>query len=145
MSRKVEAHKGFFRNQTFAPRRGDDRGAGRADLAGGVSIADKDDQLAEVLLDMSITKTINDSIVLASNVLKELARIGKVHSRYVEQAGFVVLKSPDIPSILVETAFITNPTEEKLLNSKSHQKQIAGAIRKGVQRYMRLHASNRSG
>ncbi|MAF99977.1 MAG: N-acetylmuramoyl-L-alanine amidase [Acidiferrobacteraceae bacterium] len=116
-----------------------------ADLAGGVSIADKDDQLAEVLLDMSITKTINDSIVLASNVLKELARIGKVHSRYVEQAGFVVLKSPDIPSILVETAFITNPTEEKLLNSKSHQKQIAGAIRKGVQRYMRLHASNRSG
>lgn len=116
-----------------------------ADLAGGVSIADKDDQLAEVLLDMSMTKTTNDSITLASSVLTELSKIGKVHGRYVEQAGFVVLKSPDIPSILVETAFITNPTEERLLNSKSHQKKIAGAIRKGVQRYIKRTASGRSG
>ncbi len=107
-----------------------------ADLAGGVNLADKDDLLAEVLLDLSMTKTVSESISFGRDVLQELSKIGRVHSKRVEQAGFVVLKSPDIPSILVETAYITNPQEEQLLRSPRHQGKIAGAIVKGIKRYL---------
>lgn len=108
-----------------------------SDLAGGVKIDDKDDLLADVLLDLSMTKTISESIVFGNYVLKELGGIGRLHSKTVEQAGFAVLKSPDIPSILVETAYISNPTEEKLLNSSGHQTRIAQAITKGVVNYLK--------
>ena len=107
-----------------------------SDLAGGVNLADKDSSVAEVLLDLSMSYTINESIRFGNEVLTELKKIGRVHSKKVEQAGFVVLKSPDVPSILVETAYITNPTEEKLLRSKRHQEKIARAILVGVQRYV---------
>lgn len=107
-----------------------------SDLAGGVSLADKDDLLAEVLLDLSMSSTVNESISFGREVLAELKKIGRVHSKRVEQAGFVVLKSPDVPSILVETAYITNPSEEKLLRSKRHQEKIAKAILTGVKRYI---------
>jgi N-acetylmuramoyl-L-alanine amidase len=107
-----------------------------SDLAGGVSLADKDDLLAEVLLDLSMSSTVNESISFGREVLSELKKIGRVHSKRVEQAGFVVLKSPDVPSILVETAYITNPSEEKLLRSKRHQEKIAKAILTGVKRYI---------
>ena len=107
-----------------------------SDLVGGVSLADKDNLLAEVLLDLSMTKTVSESISFGRDVLAELQKIGRVHSKRVEQAGFVVLKSPDIPSILVETAYITNPGEEKLLMSSKHQNRIAAAITAGIARYL---------
>ncbi|MEA3292238.1 MAG: N-acetylmuramoyl-L-alanine amidase, partial [Pseudomonadota bacterium] len=106
-----------------------------ADLIGGVTLSDKDDLLAQVLLDMSMDKTVEYSIKFGDKVLSELKRVGRVHSKRVEQAGFVVLKSPDIPSILVETAYITNPGEEKLLRSRRYQDQLAKAILKGIKRY----------
>ncbi len=108
-----------------------------ADLAGGVSLADRDETVAEVLLDMSMTNTNHESIVFANSVLSELKKIGKVHKRNVEKAGFVVLKSPDIPSILVETAFITNPNEERLLRSAKHQDKLASAILNGVSHFVK--------
>jgi N-acetylmuramoyl-L-alanine amidase len=107
-----------------------------SDLVGGVSLADKDNLLAEVLLDLSMTNTVNESISFGRAVLGEIKKIGKVHSPRVEQAGFAVLKSPDIPSILVETAYITNPAEEKLLQSSKHQNRIANAIVSGINRYL---------
>ena len=116
----------------------------QADLVGGVSIKDKDDTLAEVLLDLSMTNTISESIDLGSAVLKRLARIGKLHSKRVEQAGFAVLKSPDIPSILVETGFITNRSEERLLLSKSHQKRIVDSIYAGIVEYIRQNPIQRA-
>ncbi len=108
-----------------------------ADLAGGVNISTRDNDLARTLLDLSMTGTQNESIVFAKAVFKELKKIGKTHSNTVEKAGFVVLKSPDIPSILVETAFITNPKEEKLLRSASYQEKLANAILIGAKKYMR--------
>lgn len=108
---------------------------------GGVSLADKENQLAGVLMDMSMTETVNQSLAFGRAVLGELKKIGRVHGARVEQAGFVVLKSPDIPSILVETAFITNPGEEKLLMNARHQNRIAAAITAGIERYL---ADNRS-
>lgn len=108
-----------------------------ADLAGGISITDRDETLAEVLLDMSMTNTSHESIVFANAVLSELKKMGKVHKKSVEKAGFVVLKSPDIPSILVETAFITNPNEEKLLRSGKHQDKLARAILNGVRNFVK--------
>ncbi|NKB61578.1 MAG: AMIN domain-containing protein [Gammaproteobacteria bacterium] len=107
------------------------------DLVGGVSLADKDDLLAEVLLDLSMTKTVSESISFGREILDELKKIGRVHSEKVEQAGFAVLKSPDIPSVLVETAYITNPHEEALLRSPRHQSRIATAITKGIKRYLK--------
>ncbi len=107
-----------------------------SDLAGGVSLADKDDLLAQVLLDLSMTKTVSASISFGKEVLSELKNVGRVHSRRVEQAGFVVLKSPDIPSILIETAYITNPTEEKLLQNSEHQYRIVNAVVSGIKRYV---------
>lgn len=106
-----------------------------ADLVGGVSLDDKDDLLAEVLLDLAQTATLEASNEVAGNVLTEMRRIGKVHKKTVQHAGFMVLKSPDIPSLLVETAFISNPSEEKRLRSSGHQQKVAAAIMKGVRRY----------
>jgi len=107
-----------------------------SDLLGGVTLTDKDNLLAEVLLDLSMTKTVSESIIFGREVLEELKKIGKVHSKRVEQAGFAVLKSPDIPSILVETAYITNPDEERLLRNSKHQYQIANAVVVGIKRYL---------
>jgi N-acetylmuramoyl-L-alanine amidase len=106
-----------------------------ADLVGGVSLDDKDDLLAEVLLDLAQTATLEASSEVADNVLLEMKRIGKVHKKRVQHAGFVVLKSPDIPSILIETAFISNPSEERRLRSKRHQQKVAQAIFNGVRNY----------
>lgn len=106
-----------------------------ADLVGGVSLDDKDDLLAEVLLDLAQTATLETSTGVASQILAELKQLGKVHKRQVQHAGFVVLKSPDIPSILVETAFISNPSEERRLRSRKHQQKVASAIFRGVRNY----------
>ena len=106
-----------------------------ADLIGGVNLGVKDPYLARTLLDLSQTATINDSLKLGGAVLGELGRINTLHKAHVEQAGFAVLKAPDIPSILVETAFISNPEEEKRLNDDAYQDQLAEAILRGIQRY----------
>lgn len=106
-----------------------------ADLIGGVSLDDKDELLASVLLDLSQNATIEASLDVAGRVLQGLKRTGRVHKQHVEQAGFVVLKSPDIPSILVETAFISNPGEEANLLSASYQEKLADAMMKGVRSY----------
>ncbi len=106
-----------------------------ADLIGGVNIAVKDPYLARTLLDLSQTATITDSLRLAKQVLGELNDINDLHSGHVEQAGFAVLKSPDIPSILVETAFISNPGEEVRLNDEDYQTQLANAVLSGIKRY----------
>ena len=106
-----------------------------ADLIGGVNLAAKDPYLARTLLDLSQTATITDSMKLAKHVLAELGDINDLHRGRVEQAGFAVLKSPDIPSILVETAFISNPSEERRLNDKGYQLKIANAILGGIKLY----------
>ena len=110
----------------------------RADLIGGigsVSLADKDKVLAGVLLDLSMTATLTSSLDVGAEVVKSMGTVTRMHKKQVEQAGFVVLKSPDIPSILIETGFISNPTEARKLNSSSHQKKLAKAIFSGVRRY----------
>ena len=107
----------------------------RADLVGGVSLDNKDNTLAAVLLDLSQGATLEASGVVANQVLRSLARIGPTHRGYVEKANFVVLRSPDVPSILVETAFITNPAEEKRLKSPEQRENLAKAILDGVRNY----------
>ncbi|QEA40996.1 AMIN domain-containing protein [Pistricoccus aurantiacus] len=108
----------------------------RADLIGGVdgnlSLQDKDEVLRGVLLDLTMTATLNDSLAIGGQVLDRLGRVNRLHKSRVEQAGFVVLKSPDIPSLLVETGFISNPTEEQQLKSASHQRDLAQAIFSGM-------------
>ncbi|HKS58486.1 MAG TPA: N-acetylmuramoyl-L-alanine amidase [Steroidobacteraceae bacterium] len=106
-----------------------------ADLIGGVSLDDKDGVLASVLLDLSQGASMSASFDAAQKVMDELDRIGNVTRRGVKSAGFLVLKSPDIPSILVETAFISNPTEESRLGSSRHQERLAEAIFQGVRGY----------
>jgi N-acetylmuramoyl-L-alanine amidase len=106
-----------------------------ADLIGGANLNVKDPYLKQTLLDLSQTATINDSLKLAKNVLSELGGINTLHKNYVEQAGFAVLKSPDIPSILIETAFISNPEEERKLRSDAYQNKMADAIITGIKRY----------
>jgi N-acetylmuramoyl-L-alanine amidase len=106
-----------------------------ADLIGGVSIDDKDDMLAHVLLDLSVNGTIDVSAEVADSVLKEIGKVGPVHKRSVQSAGFVVLKSPDIPSMLIETAFISNPREERRLKDKRYQQKLAKSITKGIRSY----------
>ena len=106
-----------------------------ADLIGGVNIAVKDPYLARTLLDLSQTATITDSLRLAKQVLGQLNDINDLHSGHVDQAGFAVLKSPDIPSILVETAFISNPAEEARLNDGNYQTKLANAILDGIKNY----------
>ncbi len=107
----------------------------RADLIGGVNVKTQDAHVARVLLDMSTTAQINDSLRLGSAMLGEIGQVGRLHKPRVEQAGFAVLKAPDIPSVLVETAFISNPEEEARLRSEAYQEQLADALMKGIQRY----------
>jgi len=106
-----------------------------ADSIGGINIKGHDMQLASVLLDLSTTAQINDSLKVGRTVLHEISGIARLHKGQVEQAGFAVLKAPDIPSILIETAFISNPEEEAKLRDNGYQDEIAGAITKGIKRY----------
>ncbi|MBT2117843.1 N-acetylmuramoyl-L-alanine amidase [Dyella sp. LX-66] len=107
----------------------------RADLIGGVSLDDKDDSLAAVLLDLQQGYAMQASEAVATNVLKALGGLGPTHRGFVERANFVVLRSPDVPSILVETAFISNPDEERKLRDPSHQAHLAEAVMGGVRSY----------
>jgi N-acetylmuramoyl-L-alanine amidase len=113
-----------------------------ADLMGGVSIADKDSSLASVLMDLSQTASISASLTAAERVLQSLHRVGEVRKPKVQQAAFLVLKSPDIPSMLVETAYISNPLEESRLKSSKHQRKLADAIFSGVRGYFETNPPN---
>ena len=106
-----------------------------SDFVGGVSIDDKDDLLASVLVDLQQTATLSASAEVGGQVLKSLGRVGRRHKRRIEQAGFLVLKSPDIPSILIETGFLTNPSDAKRLSNSKHQEKVARAILDGILRY----------
>ncbi|NMM36676.1 MAG: AMIN domain-containing protein [Glaciimonas sp.] len=106
-----------------------------ADLIGGVNIKNHDMQLASVLLDLSTTAQINDSMKLGKAILSEIGGINQLHKGSVEQAGFAVLKAPDIPSVLIETAFISNPEEEAKLTDNAYQDQMADAIMNGIKKY----------
>ena len=108
----------------------------RADRIGGVSLADKDEQLASVLVDLSRAHTVEESVDVASVLIDELDALGDVHGGDVEQAGFAVLKSLDMPSVLVELAFISNPDEERRLKSKAYQRQLADGLVHGVKAYV---------
>jgi len=111
----------------------------QADLIGGVNVHARDPYLAQTLFDLSQTATIQDSQKLARFVLKELSALNRLHKGEVEQAGFAVLKSPDIPSILVETAFITNPDEEKRLSDERYQDELATTLVRGLKKYVMAH------
>jgi len=110
-----------------------------ADLVGGVSLSDKDDLLAGVLADLSMTSTLDTSLQLGGRVLRKMDTIAHLHKTRVEQAGFAVLKSPDIPSILVETGFISNPTEASKLATRSYRQKMARMIHAGVKDYFLDH------
>jgi N-acetylmuramoyl-L-alanine amidase len=107
----------------------------QADLVGGINVQYKDQHVQRALLDMSTTAQINDSLKLGTVLLGEIGGMAKLHKPRVEQAGFAVLKAPDIPSVLVETAFISNPEEEKRLRSSAYQEQLADALMRGITRY----------
>jgi len=107
----------------------------KADQIGGLNIKTKDAQVKHALFDMSTTAQINDSLKLGGAMLGEIGRVGKLHKGRVEQAGFAVLKAPDIPSVLVEAAFISNPEEEAKLNSDAYQDQVANALMRGIEGY----------
>lgn len=114
----------------------------RADLiggVGGVSLDDKDDLLAGVLLDLSMTASLSSSLEMGEQVLKHIKPINRLHKKKVEQATFAVLKSPDIPSLLIETGFISNPREANRLNTGDHQEKMARAIFRGVRDYLAMH------
>jgi len=106
-----------------------------ADMVGGVNVATKDPAVLRTLLDMSTTAQIKDSLRLGDEVLSQIGRVGRLHKPQVEQAGFAVLKAPDIPSILVETAFISNPDEEAKLKDPRYQARLVEALATGIQRY----------
>ena len=106
-----------------------------ADLVGGINVKAKDAQVQRAMFDMSTTAQINDSMKLGSAMLGEMGNVGKLHKPRVEQASFAVLKAPDIPSVLVETAFISNPAEEARLRSDGYQIQLADALMRGISRY----------
>ena len=117
----------------FAKRLADNENS--SDLVGGVTLSDKDDMLASVLLDLSQSATMEASHSVADSVFSALRSVGKTHKNQVEYANFMVLKSPDVPSILVETAFISNPSEEKRLKDPAWQRKVARVIGDGVQDY----------
>jgi N-acetylmuramoyl-L-alanine amidase len=104
-------------------------------LFGDVDINHQDEMVRQVLLDLSLTGTIESSLDIGDEVLKELSRVGRVHKKKVQQAGFAVLKAPNIPAVLLETAFISNPNEERKLRSRAHQSKLAKAILRGVNDY----------
>ncbi len=146
----ISIHADAFRNKkakgssvyTLSPRGATSEAArwlaeseNKADLIGGVSLDDKDDLLASVLLDLSQTASLEASLDVADHILGGLKRVGKVHKHRVQSASFMVLKSPDIPSVLVETAFISNPEEERKLLTRSYQKKLAKALMQGVRKY----------
>lgn len=106
-----------------------------ADLIGGINLGSHNQQVAKVLLDLSTAAQINDSMKVGTRVLSEIGKINRLHKNRIERAGFAVLKAPDIPSILIETAFISNPEEERLLRSAAHQQRIATAVLSGIQSY----------
>jgi N-acetylmuramoyl-L-alanine amidase len=106
-----------------------------ADLVGGINVKAKDAQVRRALFDMSTTAQISDSLKLGSAMLGEIGNVGKLHKPRVEQASFAVLKAPDIPSVLVETAFISNPVEEARLRSEGYQIQLADALMRGISSY----------
>lgn len=112
-----------------------------SDLIGGVSIDDKDPLLAKTLLDLSQSATVDDSIKLGNHVLREIKNVNNLHKKYVEQAGFAVLKAPDTPSILVETAFISNPDEEKKLKTSDFQEKLVRSILDGIKSYIKTNPS----
>jgi N-acetylmuramoyl-L-alanine amidase len=112
-----------------------------ADLVGGVNVRTQDAQLARVLFDLSTTAQISDSLKVGKAVLNEIGNLNRLHKNHVEQAGFAVLKAPDIPSILIETAFISNPEEERRLLDDQYQEQMAKAIVTGIQRYFQRAGS----
>lgn len=120
----------------FARRMADSENS--SDLVGGVTLGDKDEMLASVLLDLSQSATMEASNLVAKNVFSSMRAVSKTHKNQVEHANFMVLKSPDVPSILVETAFISNPSEEKRLRDPAWQQKIASAIASGVQEYFYL-------
>lgn len=107
----------------------------RADLIGGLNVKAQDAHVARAMMDMSTTAQINDSLKLGGALLGEIGGVGRLHKPRVEQAGFAVLKAPDIPSVLVETAFISNPEEEEKLRSAAYQEQLADALVRGIERY----------
>ena len=108
----------------------------QADLIGGLNVGDQSDKgVAHALLDMSTTAQINDSLKLGSALLSQIGGFAKLHKPKVEQAGFAVLKAPDIPSVLIETAFISNPDEELRLRSPAYQAKLADAIMQGIRQY----------
>jgi N-acetylmuramoyl-L-alanine amidase len=110
-----------------------------ADLVGGVSLDGKDRYLAQTLLDLSQTATMDHSLRLGRSVLKELGQVNTLHKAHVEQASFAVLKAPDVPSILVETAFISNPEEERRLNDERYRDRLARALLAGIRQYLAKH------
>ena len=112
-----------------------------SDLIGGISLADKDDLIASVLLDLSQTATIQDSLHFGSDVLKNLRKVSKLNNKQVQQAGFAVLKAPDMTSILIETAFISNPKEERKLRSSKHQQKLASAVFAGIKTHLKNRIS----
>lgn len=109
----------------------------QADLIGGVTLEDKDNVLASVLLDLSQNAAMESSANAANQVFQSLRKLGKTHKKHVEHAAFVVLKSPDVPSMLIETGYITNPSEEKKLKNRKHQQKLATAIADGVEQHFR--------
>ena len=111
----------------------------QSELMGGVDLADKDRMLRSVLIDLSQTATISASLKMGSGIITHLRTIVPMHANHVEQAAFVVLKSPDIPSLLIETGFISNPTEEQQLIMRSHQIKLAKAIANGIVSYFETH------
>ncbi len=107
----------------------------KADLIGGLNLGSQDAQVQHALLDMSTTAQIKDSLQLGNHLLRQIGGVGRLHKPRVEQAGFAVLKAPDIPSVLVETAFISNPDEEEKLRSESYQQKLTDALMRGILQY----------
>ena len=119
----------------------------KADLIGGLNLGNQDAQVQRALLDMSTTAQIKDSLQLGHALLRQIGGVGRLHKPRVEQAGFAVLKAPDIPSVLVETAFISNPEEEEKLRSERYQDQLVDALMRGIVQYFSRNpplARNRS-
>ena len=110
-----------------------------ADLIGGVSLSDKEDTLALTLADLSMTSTLDSSLNVGSSVLGNMGRVARLHKKQVEQAGFAVLKSPDIPSILIESGFISNPDEAKRLADAAYRRKLAQSIHRGVVDWFSAH------
>jgi N-acetylmuramoyl-L-alanine amidase len=108
-----------------------------SDLIGGISLDDKDDMIASVLLDLSQTATIQDSLELGSDVLSHIGKVSRLNNKKVQQAGFAVLKAPDMPSILIETAFLSNPSEEKKLRNPKYQHKLAKAVFSGIKEHLK--------